>query len=245
MIISATGGGKEYEPCPEYNGKAVCVDVSPLMEYDTEYGKKMKFKFVFEVDILDTARDPVRPWVVLTKPMVASLHEKAALTKFLKDWFGRHLSDTENKGLDPDSLIGRSAMLVVAHEPSHDGTRTYANIKLIMPLKNGDMKPSGLWQRIKDRPPKVEGGAPSAPSAPQQQVLDLDKVQVHVGKFRGSPIGALNDAAVKGLAEHWLPKAMANQSATREDNQLIEAVNARLMLIQAANRPGAEDDVPF
>lgn len=93
MIISATGNTKEYEPCPEYNGKAVCVDVSPLKEYDTEYGKKMKFKFVFEIDLLDTTRDPVRSWVVLTKPMVASLHEKAALTKFLKDWFGRHLSD--------------------------------------------------------------------------------------------------------------------------------------------------------
>ena len=247
MIISATGGGKEYEPCPEYNGKAVCVDVSPLKEYDTEYGKKMKFKFVFEIDLLDTTRDPVRSWVVLTKPMVASLHEKAALTKFLKDWFGRHLSDVENKGLDPDSLIGKAAMLVVAHEPSHDGTRTYANIKLIMPLKNGDMKPSGLWQRFKDRPPKVEGGAPSAPSAPSapQQVIDLDRVQVHVGKFRGSPIGALNDAAVKGLAEHWLPKAMADHNATREDYQLIAAINARLTAIQAANRPGAEDDVPF
>ena len=244
MIISATGGGKEYEPCPEYNGKAVCVDVSPLKEYDTEDGKKMKFKFVFEIDLLDTTRDPVRSWVVLTKPMVASLHEKAALTKFLKDWFGRHLSDVENKGLDPDSLIGKPAMLVVAHEPSHDGTRTYANIKLIMPLKNGDMKPSGLWQRIKDRPPKVEGGAPSAPSAPQQ-VLNLDKVPIHVGKFRGSPIGAINDAAVRQLAEHWLPKAMVNNAATREDHLLIEAINSRLTAIQAANRPGAEDDVPF
>ena len=83
MIISANGGGKEFKPCPEYSGRAVCVDVSPLKEYETEYGVKKKFKFAFELDLIDDSRDPVQPWVVLSKPLVPSLHEKAALTKLM------------------------------------------------------------------------------------------------------------------------------------------------------------------
>jgi hypothetical protein len=38
MIISATSGKKDFAPCPEFSGRAVCVDVTPLREYETEYG---------------------------------------------------------------------------------------------------------------------------------------------------------------------------------------------------------------
>ena len=146
MIISANGGGKEFKPCPEYSGRAVCVDVSPLKEYETEYGVKKKFKFAFELDLIDDSQDPVQPWVVLSKPLVPSLHEKAALTKLLKDWFGRKLTDAENRSLDLESLIGKPVNLIIAHEQSQDGSRTYANIKLMMPHKHGEaLQPSGLW----------------------------------------------------------------------------------------------------
>jgi hypothetical protein len=144
MIISATGGKKDFAPCPEFSGRAVCVDVTPLKEYETEYGVKQKFKFAFEIELQDDSRDPVQPWVVFTKPMVPSLHEKAALTKFLKDWFGRKLTDQENKSLDLESLIGRPASLVIGHEQSADGSKTYANIKLIMAHKAGEPLPAIL-----------------------------------------------------------------------------------------------------
>ena len=240
MIISASGGKKEYAPCPEYTGKAVCVDVTPLKEYETEYGTKKKFKFAFEIDLIDDTRDPVQPWVVFTKPMVPSLHEKAALTKFLKDWFGRALTPQENKALDIESLIGKSATLVIAHEQSQDGTKTYANIKLIMPLKQGELKPSGQWVRLQDRPPKDEQGQPQAPAK-----LDLSKIQVHVGKFRGTAIADLTETAVNGLAEMWMPKAMANKDITAEDKRLIAAINARLEEIKANKEITADDDIPF
>lgn len=240
MIISANGGKKEYAPCPEYTGKAVCVDITPLKEYETEYGVKKKFKFAFEIELQDETRDPVQPWVVFTKPMVPSLHEKAALTKFLKDWFGRKLTDQENKALDIEGLIGKSATLVIAHEQSQDGTRTYANIKLIMPLKQGELKPSGLWVRLQDRPPKDEQGQPQAHAK-----VDLSKVQVHVGKFKGALISDLTESAVTGLAEVWVPKAMASKDITAEDKRLIAAVNARLEEIKANKEITALDDVPF
>jgi hypothetical protein len=172
--------------------------------------------------------------------MTASLHEKAGLTRFLKDWYGRALTAEDTTSLNLDNLIGRPATVVIVHEKSQDGTKTFANIKLIMPHKVGEpLKPSGLWVRLEDRPPKDEQGQPQAPAK-----LDLTKVQVHVGKFKGAAISDLTESAVNGLAEVWIPKAMANKDITAEDKRLIAAVNARLEEIKA-NKEIPLDDIPF
>ena len=241
MIIKAAGG-KEFAPCPEFSGRAVCVDVTPLREYETEYGVKKKFKFAFELDLIDGSRDPVQPWVVFSKPLVPSLHEKAALTKVLKDWFGRKLTDAENNGLDLESLIGRPVTLIIAHEQSQDGTKTYANIKLMMPHKHGEaLQPSGLWVRMQDRPAKDDDKAKTVVPA---SAAPAAIVKVHVGKFKGTPLSELTDDAVRGLAEHWLPKAKVNSGKTPEDIQLIAALTKRLQEIDAKDQPDF-DDVPF
>ena len=244
MIISANGGGKEFKPCPEYSGRAVCVDVSPLKEYETEYGVKKKFKFAFELDLIDDSRDPVQPWVVLSKPLVPSLHEKAALTKLLKDWFGRKLTDAENRSLDLESLIGKPVNLIIAHEQSQDGTRTYANIKLMMPHKQGEpLQPSGLWKRFKDRPPRDDDKVTTVVPASAAPVKLAD-IKVHVGKFKGIALSELTNDAVRGLAEHWLPKAKVSPGKSPDDIILIAAVTKRMEEINAQEEPST-DDVPF
>jgi len=243
MIIKAAGG-KEFAPCPEFSGRAVCVDVTPLREYETEYGVKKKFKFAFELDLIDGSRDPVQPWVVFSKPLVPSLHEKAALTKVMKDWFGRKLTDAENNGLDLESLIGKPVTLIIAHEQSQDGSKTYANIKLMMPHKHGEpLQPSGLWVRMQDRPAKDDDKAKTQVPASAAPVA-IGTVKVHVGKFRGTPLSELTDDAVRGLGEHWLPKAKVNSGKTAEDIQLIAALTKRLQEIDAKDQPDF-DDVPF
>jgi hypothetical protein len=243
MIIKAAGG-KEFAPCPEFSGRAVCVDVTPLKEYETEYGVKKKFKFAFELDLIDGSRDPVQPWVVFSKPLVPSLHEKAALTKVMKDWFGRKLTDAENNGLDLESLIGKPVTLIIAHEQSQDGSKTYANIKLMMPHKHGEpIQPSGLWIRMQDRPAKDDDKAKTLVPASAAPVA-IGAIKVHVGKFRGTPLSELTDDAVRGLGEHWLPKAKINSGKTAEDIQLIAALTKRLQEIDAKDQPDF-DDVPF
>lgn len=244
MIISANGGGKEFKPCPEYSGRAVCVDVSPLKEYETEYGVKKKFKFAFELDLIDDSRDPVQPWVVLSKPLVPSLHEKAALTKLLKDWFGRKLTDAENRSLDLESLIGKPVNLIIAHEQSQDGSRTYANIKLMMPHKQGEpLQPSGLWKRFKDRPPRDDDKVTTVTPATAAPVK-IAEIKVHVGKFKGVALSELTPDAVRGLAEHWLPKAKVSSGKTPEDIALIAAVTKRMEEIDAQEDPN-DSDIPF
>lgn len=239
ITVTSNKGGGNFEPCPEYTGRAVCVDITPLKAYETQYGTKQKFKIAFELDLIDQSRNPVQPWVVMTAPMTASLHEKAGLTKFLKDWHGRALTPAETTGLDLDTLIGRPATVVIVHEQSQDGTKTYANIKLIMPHKSGEpLQPSGLWVRMKDRPPREDDQVKTtAPVKPAE-------VKVHVGKFRGTPLSELTNDAVRGLAEHWLPKAQVNSGKTPEDIALIAAVTKRIQEIEKADEPDF-DDVPF
>lgn len=259
MIISATGGKKDFAPCPEFSGRAVCVDVTPLKEYETEYGVKQKFKFAFEIELQDDSRDPVQPWVVFTKPMVPSLHEKAALTKFLKDWFGRKLTDQENKSLDLESMIGRPASLVIGHEQSADGSKTYANIKLIMAHKAGEpLAVSGLWVRLQDRPAK-DGDAKAAPATGdstfrktsgggQPATDDPSKVKVHVGKHKGIELRELTEESITSLIEHWLPKARAEVKQTADDKRLINGLTwyqTKFKADEEAQVKLEEDDLPY
>jgi hypothetical protein len=259
MIIKAAGG-KEFAPCPEFSGRAVCVDVTPLREYETEYGVKQKFKFAFEIELQDDSRDPVQPWVVFTKPMVPSLHEKAALTKFLKDWFGRKLTDQENKSLDLESLIGRPASLVIGHEQSADGSKTYANIKLIMAHKAGEpLAASGLWVRLQDRPAKDGADGKAAPASGdssfrktsgggQPATDDPSKVKVHVGKHKGIELRELTEESITSLIEHWLPKARAEVKQTADDKRLINGLTwyqTKFKADEEAQVKLEEDDLPY
>ena len=244
ITVSTKPSGGNFTPCPEYTGRAVCVDITPLKTYETEYGPKQKFKIAFELDILDQSRNPVQPWVVMTAPMTASLHEKAGLTKFLKDWHGRALTAEETVSLNLDNLIGRPATVVIVHEQSRDGTKTFSNIKLIMPHKSGEpLQPSGLWVRLEDRPPREDDKVKTVTPATAAPVK-IAEVKVHVGKFKGVALSELTPDAVRGLAEHWLPKAKVSSGKTPEDIALIAAVTKRLEELAKADEPDF-DDVGF
>jgi hypothetical protein len=244
ITVSTKQTGGTFTPCPEYTGRAVCVDITPLKTYETEYGPKQKFKIAFELDMIDKTRNPVQPWVVMTAPMTASLHEKAGLTKFLKDWHGRALTAEETTSLNLDSLIGRPATVVIVHELSKDGTKTFSNIKLIMPHKTGEaLKPSGLWIRMEDRPPKDDDQVKTVVPATAAPVK-ITEVKVHVGKFKGVPLSELTNDAVRGLAEHWLPKAKVSPGKTPDDIYLIAAVTKRIDEINAQEDP-TDSDIPF
>ena len=244
ITVSTKPSGGNFTPCPEYTGRAVCVDITPLKAYETEYGIKQKFKIAFELDLIDQSRNPVQPWVVMTAPMTPSLHEKAGLTKFLKDWHGRALTAEETVSLNLDSLIGRPATVVIVHEQSRDGTKTFSNIKLIMPHKSGEpLKPSGLWVRLEDRPPREDDQVKTVTPATAAPVK-IAEVKVHVGKFKGTPLSELTADAVRGLAEHWLPKAKVSPGKSPEDIALIAAVTQRLEELAKADEPDF-DDVPF
>ena len=46
------GNNSNFEACPEFTGKAVCVDVTPLRKQQSQFGERDVFKLVLEVDLL-------------------------------------------------------------------------------------------------------------------------------------------------------------------------------------------------
>ena len=217
MRIKANSGN--FQPCPEYNGSAVCVDVTPLKTVQTQYGPKEKFRFVFEIG---QTKDDGTPWCVWSAPFTPSYHENSALRPFLRKWMGRELTAEETKTFDTEDMLGRTAHITVIHE--HSDGEVYANIALIQPDKSAEpLKASGKFVRMKDRPPKEGNGYRRAEQASGGNG-DLGATKIHVGKCKGLELRDLAPDQVKALIEHWLPMAKANAKPSADDRRLMAAL---------------------
>jgi hypothetical protein len=225
------GSNGNFDPCPEFTGKAVCVDVTPLRKQQSQYGERDVFKIVFEVDA--TKEDGSRP-CVWSHNFTPSLNEKANFRKFLRAWFGRDLMESEMAEFDTETLIAKPAQLVVVHE--HKEGQVYANIAACTPDKSGaPLKPSGKFVRRKDREEAGvladghraaggNGGYRRAEGVNGGGAADHGAVKVHVGKYTGIELRDLNLEAVQALAEKWLPTAKANAKPSADDKRLIAAL---------------------
>lgn len=237
MRIKTNSGN--FQPCPEYTGPAVCVDVTPLKTVQTQYGPKEKFRFVFEIG---QTKDDGTPWCVWSAPFTPSYHENSALRPFLRKWMGRELSPEETKTFDTEEMLGKAAHITVIHE--HSDGEVYANIALIQPDKSAQpLKASGKFVRMKDRPPRDGNGYQRAQPASAEATAggaDLGATKIHVGKCKGLEVRDLSPEQVDALIEHWLPAAKANAKPTADDRRLIAALDA-----WQAVREKEEDNVPY
>src|ERR1041385_5316161 len=185
MKIKASN--KEFDPCPEYTGKAVCVDVTPLRKQQSQYGERNVFRIVFEAN---SEREDGSRHCVWSTNFTPTLNEKASLRKFLRGWYGRDLSTAELEDFDTETLIGKPAQLVVVHE--HKDGKVYANTASCTPDKGGEpLKPSGKFTRAKDR---VKDGQPNGGAGeggyrraqqPAEGGNEHEAVKIHVGKCKG------------------------------------------------------------
>jgi hypothetical protein len=237
MKLSATGSTTPFEAHPEYDGQAVCVDVTPLKKTQSTYGERETFRIVFETTEL---RQDGKPFLLFSRSFTPSLHEKAALRAFLKQWFGRDLTTTEQNEFDTESLIGRSARVSVIHS-DYNGT-TYANIGLIRADKSGEpLKPSGKYVRQKDRQNNDEKFRQASNSG--EASSDWRRVKVHVGRHAGIDLGELDRESVEALASKWLPTALEMEKPLKADRELIAGLQQAK---QALSSEGEEDsNEPF
>jgi hypothetical protein len=224
----------DFEPCPEFTGKAVCVDVTPLRKQQSQYGERNVFRIVFEVD---TEKEDGAPYAVWSSNFTPTLNEKASLRKFLRGWFGRDLSTAELEDFDTEILIGKPAQLVVVHE--HKDAKVYANIAACTPDKSGEpLKASGKFTRAKDRPTSVGGSAAGAAGngagqqggyrraqQPAEAGNEHASVKIHVGKCKGLELRDLATEQVQALVGNWLPTAKANAKPSADDKRLIAALD--------------------
>jgi hypothetical protein len=249
MKIKANNGN--FEPCPEFTGKAVCVDVTPLRKQQSQFGDRDVFKVVFEVDM--EKEDGAR-FCVWSRNFTPSVNEKANFRKFLRAWFGRDLSKQELEEFETDSLVGKAAQLVVVQE--HKDKETYANIMACLPDKSGEpLKACGKYIRVKDRTPangaapgngagNSTGGAAQGGYRRAQQAEpngeDLGGTKIHIGRCKGLEVRDLSPEQVQALIENWLPKAKANPKPLADDKRLIAALEW-----WAAAHAKEEDNVPY
>jgi hypothetical protein len=213
------------------------VDVTPLKKTQSTYGERETFRIVFETTEL---RQDGKPFLLFSRSFTPSLHEKAALRAFLKQWFGRDLTTTEQNEFDTESLIGRSARVSVIHS-DYNGT-TYANIGLIRADKSGEpLKPSGKYVRQKDRQNNDEKFRQASNSG--EASSDWRRVKVHVGRHAGIDLGELDRESVEALASKWLPTALEMEKPLKADRELIAALQQAK---QALSSEGEEDsNEPF
>lgn len=240
MKLSTSNG--KFEACPEFTGRAVCVDVTPLKRQQSQFGDRDVFRVVFEVDL---DKEDGGRFCVWSRNFTPSLNEKANFRKFLRGWLGRDLSAEESREFDTDSLIGKAAQVVVVHE-FKDG-ETYANIAACTPQRNGEaLAPSGKYVRVKDRqaePAPNGGGAPGGYRRTEQVAAnagDLGATKVHVGKCKGLELRDLAPEQVQAIIERWLPGAKANAKPTADDKRLIAALEW-----WEAKQEKEEDNVAF
>jgi hypothetical protein len=237
-----------FEPCPEFTGKAVCVDVTPLRKQQSQFGERDVFKVVFEVD---RAKDDGGHYCVWSRNFTPSLNEKANFRRFLRGWFGRDLTASELAGFDTESLIGKPAHVVVVHE--HREGQVYANIAACTPDKSGaPLKPVGKYVRVKDRE-NAQGTDPADGTNGSNGTYrraqgaeaagdDHSAVKIHVGRCKGLELRELAPEQIQALVENWLPAATSNPKPTADDKRLIAA----LQWWKANQQPQAEeDDIPY
>lgn len=240
FVLSAKGS-KKFETCPPLKGvKAVCVDVTPLEEDKGPFGIQQKFRFVFEVDRLNAQGNRFSVW---SEKFTPSLHEKAKLRKFLRKWFGRELTSSEMTSLDPETLIGRPAELVVVNEPAkNDPSTVYANIALIEPCNSDALAPTGKFVRKKDRPARDSNYHRS--EAAEVVTEDWQKTKVHVGKHSGQEVRSLSNEQLEDIYTKWLPRVESADKKTADDQRLIAALK-KWKESQTASPAAEQDDVAY
>ncbi|MBN8459390.1 MAG: hypothetical protein J0M04_16300 [Verrucomicrobia bacterium] len=240
MKLSATGSTTPFEAYPEYDGQAVCVDVTPLKKTQSSFGERETFRIVFETREL---RQDGKPYLLFSRGFTPSLHEKAALRQFLKQWLGRDLTVAEQNEFDTENLIGRPARVSVVHS-DYNGT-TYANIGLIRPDRSGEpLRPSGKYVRQKDRQ-NNDGRFNPASNTANDAPADWRRVKVHVGRHSGLDLGELDRESVEALHAKWLPTALAMPKPLKADRDLIAALKQAKMALDAGQVEDEEDNIPF
>lgn len=125
----------EFTRAPEGEYNAVCADVIDLGMIENKKFNKMEHRaaLVFQLDALDDKGQRLE----ISQRFAVSMHEKAALRKFLSQWRGRSYTEAEAKdGVPLHKLEGQPAIITVEHKDSNG--KTYANILSIRLPKKDD-----------------------------------------------------------------------------------------------------------
>jgi len=264
----------EFAICPEFSGRGVCVDVTPLESHETQWGKKDQFQVVFEVDLINPeAEEKQSPrFCVWTQRFTASWHENSAWRRFVFGWLGS-MNDQQKEEFDTEALVGQPVQIIIGHEEGEDG-KIYARILRVKPDTGADpLKPTGKFTRKKDRdtrssgkPQKKTSEPPASDhtenrpvaqptiSAPTQPLEnngltddgdDPGLVKIHVGSCKDFMLRELPRTKVEKLIVGWLNNDFAKiQNPSEKDKLLAWALREYVKRYLREDMQKAETEKP-
>lgn len=154
-------GKTDFVQAPEGVHNAVCVDVVDLGMVSTSFGPKHQIRIVWELEQLMPAdkRNPQvqRPFMA-SKWYTASIGSKANLRKDLQSWRGKPFTEDELDKFDVDNVLHKQCRLVIQEYDKQDGSKGTKVISIMKADPKIALKPSGFYERVKDRKPQT--GAP-------------------------------------------------------------------------------------
>lgn len=149
-IIATSNGNSNYEPIATGNYPARCysmVHLGTIEENILGTIKKLnKARVTWELPTelkVFKEENGEQPHVI-SKEFTLSMHEKATLRAFLKNWRGKDFTDEEAKSFDIEKLIGAPCMLNITHKTKKDGSGVYAEIGSISTMPKGYACPDAI-----------------------------------------------------------------------------------------------------
>lgn len=110
---------------PEGIVNAVCVRVTAPETVHGRYGPVQKFRFIFALTPAATGKNGQgKQHLVQSEAFVPVLARLSRLNKFLRQWLGRELTESELAHFDTSKLLGKPARLVLAHTSNIGGVQT-------------------------------------------------------------------------------------------------------------------------
>ena len=123
-----------YDPAPEGLHNAVCIMVIDLGVQAGKFGPKSQVLLTWE--LVEALMDDERPFT-LSRRFTASLAKKSTLRPLLESWRGRSFTKQELEGFSLKNVLGKPCQVMVKHNQSADGSRTYANVISVVPAAKG------------------------------------------------------------------------------------------------------------
>lgn len=155
-IIATSNGSTNFEPIATGNYPARCysmVHIGTIEENIMGTLKKLnKVRITWELptELKVFKEENGEQPCVISKEFTLSMHEKATLRSFLKNWRGKDFTDEEAKSFDIEKLISAPCMLNITHKTKKDGSGVYAEIGSISTMPKGfpcpeQIHPSFVW----------------------------------------------------------------------------------------------------
>lgn len=142
-IIASNTGGTHFEPIASgsYAGRCYSMihigTVEETIMGATKKLNKVRISWELPTELKVFKEENGEQPHVISKEFTLSLHEKATLRNFLKNWRGKDFTEDEAKAFDIEKLVGAPCMINITHKLSKDGNKTYAEIGSISPMPKG------------------------------------------------------------------------------------------------------------